>query len=254
LAGHSDIPVAAGCDRPLVRRAYYPQGCHGADGLGGVELPAPRLAASGEHAIDLLARTAAEGSYTLIEIGPLTNVAVFLARYPEAARRIERVVVMGGASFEGNTTPAAEFNIWVDPEAAARVLGAGFDLTLLPLDVTHQAFLDDADLREIGAREGRPAAIVAAMLATYRAHHLRAHGSTEMPMHYALAVFEAIGAQAIAKSPCRVAVDCSSELSRGATVIARSRVFGERPNASVGCSVDRRAFVDLLIERISALG
>jgi inosine-uridine nucleoside N-ribohydrolase len=254
LAGRADIPVAPGCDRPLVGRASYSEGCHGVDGLGDISLPMPGSTASEEHAIDLLARVADEGPFTLVAIGPLTNVALFIARYPRAARSIDRVVVMGGAASEGNTTPAAEFNIWVDPEAATRVLGEGFDLTMLPLDVTHQAFIDDVDLAVLKGRKGRCVAAVAAMLDTYRAHHLKVYGSAELPMHDALAVFDALDPAAIAKIDCSVAVDCGCGLSRGATVIDRRGFSGEACNVALGCAVDRIAFVELMIERLNSLG
>src|SRR5205814_3575605 len=135
LAGCGEIPVAAGADRPLVRELRVAANVHGETGLDGPDLPPPRAQPDGEHAVDFLAGRV--GGKTLVATGPLTNVALLLALHPDA--RPERIVLMGGAIAEGNVTPAAEFNIWADPEAAARVFASGTDVTMGDLDVTHQA-------------------------------------------------------------------------------------------------------------------
>ena len=134
LAGRGEIAVAAGADRPLVREPRVAANVHGETGLDGPDLPPPRGTPSPQHAVDFLAERL-DGA-TLVATGPLTNVALLLARYPTA--RPERIVLMGGAIAEGNVTPAAEFNIWADPEAAARVFSSGIDVTMVGLDVTHQ--------------------------------------------------------------------------------------------------------------------
>src|SRR4029079_8524383 len=139
--GRSDVPVAAGADRPLVRDPYPQCELHGESGLDGPDLPPPGRAPLEAHAVDVIAElaTASDRPVTLIAIGPLTNVAIFVARHPEAAAALERVVVMGGSIGLGNTTPAAEFNIWGDPEAARRVFTSGLHVTMVALALTPQA-------------------------------------------------------------------------------------------------------------------
>ena len=138
LADRAEIPVAAGAGRPLVREPRVAADVHGDTGLDGPDLPPPQAEPSPQHAVDFLAERV-EGA-TLVATGPLTNVALLLARYPEA--KPERIVLMGGAIAEGNVTPAAEFNIWADPEAAQRVFTSGLDVTMVGLDVTHKALVN----------------------------------------------------------------------------------------------------------------
>ncbi|HEX2505289.1 MAG TPA: nucleoside hydrolase, partial [Gaiellaceae bacterium] len=143
LAGREDVPVAAGAAQPLVRDIRVAIEVHGESGLDGPDLPEPATRAVAESAVELLARVAEEARepVTLVPVGPLTNVAAFLDERPQAAERVARIVLMGGAVAEGNVTPAAEFNIWADPEAAARVFASGLDVTMVGLDVTHQALV-----------------------------------------------------------------------------------------------------------------
>src|SRR5437762_2060123 len=135
--GRTDIPVAAGAPRPLVRERYVADYVHGETGLDGPELPPPAREPVPGHAIDFIGARASEAPLTLVPTGPLTNIALFLARYPELQDRIERVVLMGGAIAEGNVTPAAEVNIWADPEAADRAFQSGRDVPLAGLGVPH---------------------------------------------------------------------------------------------------------------------
>src|SRR3954447_16832204 len=141
FAGRSDVPVAAGADRPLMREQYVASYVHGETGLDGPDLPPPQSSALDQHAVDFLADKIREtgGDVTLVPTGPLTNVALMLALHPDA--RPDRIVLMGGAIAEGNVTPAAEFNIWADPEAARRVFESGIDVTMVGLDVTHKALM-----------------------------------------------------------------------------------------------------------------
>src|SRR3954465_11334019 len=151
LAGRGEVPVAEGSPRPLVREPFVAAYVHGDTGLDGPDLPPPQAERAPQHAVDFLAERL-EGT-TLVATGPLTNVALLLARYPEATP--ERIVLVGGAIGEGNVPPAAEFNIWADPEAAARVFTSGLDVTMVGLDVTHQAPLTSAHPR--APRRGRGA-------------------------------------------------------------------------------------------------
>src|SRR5918995_1266807 len=147
LAGHGDIPVSAGADRPLVREQFVAAYVHGESGLDGPDLPPAQGSPVEQHAVDFLAEHAAGA--TVVAVGPLTNVALLLAMHPDA--RPQRIVIMGGAIAEGNVPPAAEFNIWADPEAARRVFESGIDLTMIGLDVTHKASMTRAHAEQLRA-------------------------------------------------------------------------------------------------------
>src|SRR4051794_35476716 len=166
----SGVRVAAGAHRPLVHPAATAADVHGESGLDGPDLPPPSRPPEDVHAVELMARRLRERPHTLAAVGPLTNVALLLAVHPELAGRIERLVIMGGAVGEGNVTPAAEFNIWVDPEAAQRVFTSDLDLTMVGLDVTHQALLS-ADAADGLRAAGRAGAVVADLHAFYRRFH-----------------------------------------------------------------------------------
>ena len=213
LAGRGDVPVAAGAERLL--------DC--------------------------------QRPVTLIPTGPLTNVALLLARHPHVAGRIERIVLMGGAIGEGNVTPAAEFNIWVDPEAAARVFASGLDVTMAGLDVTHQALLTAAHADRL-REAGRIGAFVADLHGFYARFHRQVYGWDGAPVHDAVAVAHVIRADLMRTERVNVEVDRASELCRGRTVVDRRGRTGRPANAHVGVELDGEAFLDLLIERLASLG
>ena len=256
FAGRDDVVVAPGADRPLTREQFVAAYVHGDTGLDGPDLPAPTRAPLPQHAADFLAATAlaAPEPVTLVPVGPLTNVALLLARYPEAAARIDRIVLMGGSIAEGNVTPAAEFNIWCDPEAARRVFSSGIPVTMIGLDVTHRALVGAADkerLREAG-RTGR---MVSELLEFYNRFHREVYGFDGSPIHDAVAVAHIVRPDLVETLELNVEIDCcESELCRGRTVVDLWRRTDRRANASVGVAIDSSAFVELLIERIAALG
>jgi inosine-uridine nucleoside N-ribohydrolase len=255
LAGRHDVPVAAGADRPLVRDPHDASDVHGESGLDGPELPAPITAPVDVHAVDFLAeRLLGDGEpVTLVAVGPLTNVALLLARWPEAAARLERVVLMGGAIAEGNVTPAAEFNIWADPEAAGRVFASGLDVTMVGLDVTHRALLRPAHAERLRA-SGRIGSFVADLHAFYARHHADIYAWDGAPIHDALAVAHVARGDLMRTERYNVEVDCASELCRGRTVVDVWRRTGRPQNAWVGVDVDADGFLDLLVERLGSLG
>src|SRR4051812_25463553 len=189
LAGRGDVPVAAGAARPLVRLPAFASEVHGESGLDGPELPAAFAQAVDAHAVDFIAErlAAATQPVTLVPTGPLTNIALLLARHPAAAERIERIVLMGGAIAEGNVTPAAEFNIWADPEAAARVFGSGLAVTMVGLDVTHRALMTQEHPDTLRG-SGRVGAVAADLWAFYHRFHQRVYDLPGTPVHDALAV------------------------------------------------------------------
>jgi inosine-uridine nucleoside N-ribohydrolase len=249
LAGRGDVPVAAGADRPLVRERFVAAYVHGESGLDGPKLESPRAAPVVQHAADFLAERVA--GTTLIPTGPLTNVALMLALHPDA--RPDRIVLMGGAIAEGNVTPAAEFNIWADPEAARRVFESGIELTMIGLDVTHKALMtrEHAETLRGAGEAGR---FVAELYDFFSIFHRDTYGSEDSPIHDAVAVAHVLREGLVETKHCHVDVDCSWELGRGRTYVDLWGRTGKEPNAHVGVDVDSPAFFELLLDRIAALG
>jgi purine nucleosidase/pyrimidine-specific ribonucleoside hydrolase len=246
LAGRGEIPVAAGAGRPLVRDPKVAADVHGETGLDGPDLPPPQAEPSPQHAVDFLAERI-EGA-TLVATGPLTNVALLLARHPEA--KPERIVLMGGAIAEGNVTPAAEFNIWADPEAAQRVFASGLDVTMVGLDVTHKALVNPDQLRG----SGRIGEVVAELLEFYGGFHRSVYGWDGSPIHDAVAVAHVIDPGLLEVEHLNVRIDTDSELCRGRTVVDLWRRTGLEPTANVAVGIDSDRFVSLLQERLARLG
>jgi inosine-uridine nucleoside N-ribohydrolase len=245
-----DIPVAAGADRPLVREQFIAEYVHGETGLDGPDLPAPEGKPVSRHAADFLADKIRErnGAVTLVPVGPLTNVALMLALHPDA--RPERIVLMGGAIAEGNVTPAAEFNIWCDPEAAARVFASGIDVTMIGLDVTHRALFTTA---HIGRLAGRVGEMVTELLRFYDRFHREVYGFDGSPIHDAVAVAHVVRPDLVETKHLNVEIDVESELCRGRTVVDVWRRTEREANAHVAVDVDADGFLELLIERINSL-
>jgi inosine-uridine nucleoside N-ribohydrolase len=254
LTGHDDVPVAAGAERPLVRKGSVAAHVHGETGLDGPDLPPPSRTPVDEHAVDFLARQIREreGRVTLVPIGPLTNIALLLALAPDA--RPERIVLMGGSVGEGNRTPAAEFNVWADPEAARSVFESGIDVTMIGLDVTHKALLteDDADALRGAGRVGKAAA---ELLDFYRRFHRANYPDLAgSPLHDPVAVAHVVDPGLVETKPASIEVDCGWEQGRGRTNVDwRGRLEAREPNATVGLGIDNAAFVKLLTERIGSL-
>jgi inosine-uridine nucleoside N-ribohydrolase len=252
LLGREDVPVAAGADRPLVRELVVAK-VHGESGLGGWELPEVRGATVEEHAVDLLARCALESPapVTLVTLGPLTNVALLLALRPEAARRLERIVLMGGAFGPGNMTPLAEFNVWTDPEAAARVFASGLDVTMVGLDVTFQACVTSSEVARLGP--GRAARFVAGLFESYESKYASYTTRDGAPVHDAVAVAAVVRPELLTTSARRVEVALGPSLSRGQTVVDMRGWSQAEPTASVAVGIDAPGFLSLLIERLNGL-
>jgi inosine-uridine nucleoside N-ribohydrolase len=248
FVGRDDMPVARGADRPLVREPFVAAYVHGETGLDGPDLPPPQRAPLEQHAVDFLAEHAAGA--TLVAVGPLTNVALLLARYPDA--RPERIVLMGGSIGLGNVTPAAEFNIWADPEAAAQVFASGLDVTMIGLDVTHEALLGDADAERLRG-SGRTGRMVAELYDFFHRFHAETYGFSGSPIHDAVAVAYVFRPELVQTEHRHVAIESDSELTRGRTVVDLWRRTGNEPNAHVGIGIDGRAFVELLLDRLPRL-
>jgi len=254
FVGRTDVPVAVGADRPLRREPFVAEYVHGESGMDGPALPVPTTEPVAEHAVDFIARVVRESDepVTLVPTGPLTNIGLFLARHPEVAARVERIVLMGGAIGEGNVTPAAEFNIWADPEAADRVFSSRLDVTMVGLDVTHRAIFGPGPTARLQAA-GRVGAMVAELLDFYDRFHREAYGWDGSPIHDAVAMAHAFRPGILETIHTGVRVDCGEELGRGRTnVDLRGRV-GWEPNAHVAVEIDADAFIELLVERLSSL-
>jgi purine nucleosidase/pyrimidine-specific ribonucleoside hydrolase len=247
--GRADVPVAAGADRPILRERFVAAYVHGESGLDGPALPLPQASPVAQHAVDFLAEHAPGA--TLVAVGPLTNVGLLLTLHPEA--RPERIVVMGGAIAEGNVTPAAEFNIWADPEAAYRVFTSGIDLTMIGLDVTHNALMTRAHADELRAA-GTAGRLVAELFDFFSQFHLSTYGHEESPVHDAVAVAHVLRPGIVETADRGVVVDTGGELSRGRTYVDLWRRAGWEPNVHVGVGIDAPAFFELLLERIRFLG
>jgi inosine-uridine nucleoside N-ribohydrolase len=249
FVGRDDVLVARGADRPLLREPFVAAYVHGETGLDGPDLPPPQREPIALHAVDFLADHV-DGA-TLVPIGPLTNVALLLEQYPQA--RPKRIVLMGGAIGLGNVTPAAEFNIWADPEAAAQVFASGIDLTMIGLDVTHQALLMNEDAERLSA-SGRTGKMVAELYDFFHRFHADVYGFGGSPIHDAVALAYVFRPDLVETKHCQVAVECDSELTRGRTVVDLWNRTGEAvPNAHVGVAADARGFIELLLERLPTL-
>ncbi len=246
------VVVAAGCAEPLSDPVTEDSVVHGRDGLGDLEWDEPRTILDPRHATEVIYAAAVEGPLTIVAIGPLTNLAVALERHPDLESMVERVVIMGGASFEGNVTPAAEFNIWVDPEAARRVFAASWPIDLMPLDLTHQAYLVDEDLEEMRSWGTVIGERCSGMLEPYAAFHDEWYGNRDVIMHDAMCVYELVSPGAITLQGVRLAVEVAGEHARGATFIDRRRALADSVQR-VGVHVDNAQFRRFLLDRLHSL-
>lgn len=252
--GRSEISVAIGAERPLVRERHVASDVHGESGLDGPELPPPSREPDALPAIEWMASTIASNPepVTLVPTGPLTNIALLLASYPEVTSRVERIVLMGGSFTDGNVTPAAEFNIWADPEAAHRVFSSGLDVTMVGLDVTHKALMTPVHAERL-ATAGKAGKLVADLYAFFSEFHATAYGWDGAPIHDAVALAHVIDGTLLTTAHLGVVIDTGPEPSRGRTHVD---IRGDRWEASchVALDIDAERFLDLLVERISSLG
>ncbi|HET7647844.1 MAG TPA: nucleoside hydrolase [Gaiellaceae bacterium] len=254
LAGRGDVPVYAGADAPIVRARDVAAHVHGESGLDGPDLPQPEHAAQPEHAVGYLAAQFTQSEKpVLVATGPLTNVGLLFATHPDA--RPDRIVLMGGSIGEGNRTPAAEFNIWADPEAAQRVFQEGLDTTMVGLDVTHRALIKDEHTERMRSA-GHVGKVVAELMDFYaRFHKARYPDLDGSPMHDPVCVAHLVDPGLMDVRDAAIEVDCSTGPSWGRTNVDwRNREHFGAPNAKVGLSIDGDRFAELVVERISSLG
>lgn len=253
LAGIRDVPIAAGMDRPLVRAQYVAADIHGESGLDGPTLPEPDLELAPIHAVDLLIDLfmRSDDDLTLVATGPLTNVATAMRREPRIVPKIHQIVLMGGAIGLGNTTPAAEFNIYADPEAADVVFTCGRPLTMIGLDVTHQVQATPEVRKRIRALGSPVAKLVDELLEFFASTYLEVFGMPAPPVHDPCTVAHVIDATLLQGKPMRVDIELHGEFTKGRTLCDVYGVTGQPPNAFVGQGIYVDRFWDLLIETLA---
>ncbi|WP_417410736.1 nucleoside hydrolase [Hoeflea sp.] len=257
ICGRADIAVYAGADKPLARKLVTAEHVHGKTGLDGVDLFEPARAIETLHAVDFLIETLRSepaGTVTLCPLGPLTNIAMAIKRAPDVVGRIKQIVLMGGGFFEGgNITPSAEFNIYVDPEAAKIVFAAGVPITMMPLDVTHKVLTTKVRVERLRANGNRASVVMADMLEFFERFDEEKYGTDGGPLHDPTVIAWLLDPGMFAGRHCNVEIETGSELTLGATVVDWWKVTGRAENAFVVRDVDADRFFDLLIERLGRL-
>ena len=257
LAGKPETKVFAGCDRPLGRDLVTAEHVHGKTGLDGPNLPDPVMPLQEQHAVDFIIETLrreAPGTVTLCPLGPLTNIATAFSKAPDIVERVAEIVLMGGAYFEvGNITPAAEFNIYVDPQAADIVFKSGTPIVVMPLDVTHKALVtkerNDA-FRALGTKVGIS---VAQMTDFFERFDKEKYGSTGAPLHDPCVTAYLLAPELFTGRRVNVEIETTSELTMGMTVADWWGVTDRAQNALFIGDIDADGFFALLTERLARL-
>lgn len=254
VGGITTVPIAAGCDRPLVRESIVAGRIHGASGLDGVDWDEPAVEADPRDGVELLielARREDARPLTVVATGPLTNVATALRRAPDLAGRIDRISIMGGAIGLGNWTPSAEFNIFADPEAAEVVITSGVPITLVPLEVTHLALATEPVLERIAALRTPVARMSEALLRYFTDTYREVFGFPAPAVHDPCAVAAIIEPGIVPTRRMNVAVDTVSILSAGRTVVDVYGTTGRKPNVDVAVGLEVDRFWDLVLEALA---
>jgi inosine-uridine nucleoside N-ribohydrolase len=256
LAGIRDIPIAAGMDRPLVRELHTAPEIHGVSGLDGPSIPEPDLTLVPTHGVDLLIERlrASDGDLTIVATGPLTNVATAMRRAPDILPKIQRIVLMGGAIGLGNTTPAAEFNIYVDPEAAHIVFTSGRPVTMVGLDVTHQVLATPEVRARIRALGSPVAHLVDDLLGFYADRYRAVFGFDSPPLHDPCAVAHVVDPTLLTTQPMHVDIELRGEWTAGRTVCDVHGVTGKPANVEVATGIDVERFWSLLVDTLAVYG
>lgn len=257
LSGRTEVPVHAGCERPMRRRLVTAEHVHGDTGLNGPGLPEPKIKLRKQHGVDFIIETVLAhepGAITLCTLGPLTNIAMALVKAPQIAPRIKEIVMMGGAYFEvGNVTPTAEFNIYVDPEAADVVLRSGIPIVMIPLDVTHMILTTHERLEKIDAIGNKTGKAVAQMLAFSERFDLMKYGTSGAPLHDPCVMAYLIRPDLFEGRHINVTVETSSDLTMGMTVADYWGVTDRAKNVTFLRTGSAEGFYHLLAERLARL-
>ncbi len=257
LANRPDMRVFAGCDAPMDRPLVTAEHVHGKTGLDGPDLPDPAMPLQDQHAVDFIIdtlRAEPANTVTLCPLGPLTNIAEAFNKAPEIIEKVQEIVLMGGAYFEvGNITPTAEFNIYVDPEAADIVFKSGVPITVMPLDVTHKALVTsprNSAFRALGTDVGRA---VADMTDFFERFDKEKYGSQGAPLHDPCVTAYLIRPELFTGRHINVEIETTSDLTLGMTVADWWRVTDRPPNATFMGDIDADGFFALLTERLARL-
>lgn len=257
VASRPDVKVFAGAVRPMVRPLVTAEYVHGDNGLNGIDLPEPTMPLQEQHGVDFIIETLMKeesGTVTLCPLGPLTNIAMALTREPRIAERIQEIVLMGGGFFEGgNITPAAEFNIYVDPHAADVVFKSGVPIVVLPLDVTHKVLTTEKRIAAIRALNTRPAEVVASWLEFFERFDEEKYGTDGGPLHDPNVIAYLLKPELYSGRHCNVEIEIYSELTMGETVVDWWGVTDREKNAYFINDVDADGFFSLLVERLARL-
>jgi purine nucleosidase len=257
LAGRADLPVFAGSDQPMGRKLVTAEHVHGKTGLDGPDLPEPRMPLQAKPGVDFLIETlgaASDGEITLCTLGPLTDIGLVLTRAPEVAPKIREIVMMAGAYFEvGNITPAAEFNVYVDPKAADIVFKSGVPLTVMPLDVTHQLLLTQPRLDKLAGLGNRSGKALSEAHTFTRTFDVNKYGTEGAPLHAPTTIAYLLRPELFGGRHINVEIETESELTMGMTVADYWRVTQRAANARYMREVDVDGFFELLNERIARL-
>lgn len=258
IAGRSDIPVFAGCDRPMVRELLTAEKVHGKTGIDGIDVVEPKTPLQEQHAVDFIVETlraAEDESVTLVPTGPLTNIGTVIDRAPDVLAKIRQLVIMGGAMREGgNYSPSAEFNILVDPHAAAIVFGCGRPITSMGLDVTHQVLSTRARVERIRQLGNPVAEATAGMLGFFERHDSKKYGVEGAPLHDPCTIAWLLAPELFEGKFCNLSVETQSELTMGHTAIDFWHVTDRPHNVNWIYSVDADGFYDLLTDRLARFG
>ena len=258
MCGRTEIKVFAGADRPIRRPLITAEHVHGKTGLDGPDLFEPSFPLQDTHAVDFIVDSVmkeAPGTITLCPIGPLTNIALAIQKEPSIVDRLKQIVLMGGGYFEqGNITPSAEFNIYVDPDAAARVFNCGAPITMMPLDVTHKVMTTKARVDAIRAIGNRAAQALADMLEFSERFDEEKYGTDGGPLHDPTTIAWLLQPGLFNGRLCNVEIETQSDLTRGATVVDWWSVTERPKNALVIREVDADGFFELIQQRLQNLG
>lgn len=257
LAGKPDTLVFAGCDAPMVRKLVTAEHVHGKTGLDGPQIADPTMPLQEQHAVDYIIETLRAhdaGTVTLCPLGPLTNIATAFNNAPDIVEKVQEIVLMGGAYFQvGNITPAAEFNIYVDPEAAKIVFDSGVPIVVMPLDVTHKALTTRPRVDAFRAMGTKVGDMVAAWTDFFERFDKEKYGSEGAPLHDPCVIAYLIQPELFTGRHVNVEIETTSELTLGMTVADWWRVTDRAPNAMFMGDLDTDGFFALLADRLARL-
>lgn len=255
IAGIQGVPVHKGCGQPLVRKRETAPDIHGDSGMDGPLLPEPEISPEDEHAVDFLIRELmhSAGDITLVPVGPLTNIAMAMRKEPGIVPKIQEIVLMGGGTF-GNWTPAAEFNIWVDAEAAKAVFESGVPITMMGLDLTHQALATKEIEEKINQINNPPAKFVGELLTFFRQTYQDVFGFDDPPVHDVCSVAYCIDSSVVKTRKVRVDVETQGEFTYGMTSVDLLETTGRDPNVHFAVELDHGKFWNMVIEALDCYG